>query len=74
MFGKHGRYIGNINHLWRSASFSPMGFVCVRAGPYNKWWQRWDGVRLELPDPRISQAKFWDETLGGESNVMFVKR
>ena len=36
VFGEHGRYIGNINHLWWWASFSPTGFVCVRIGPrYN---------------------------------------
>ena len=29
---------------------------------------------LDLPYPRVSQAKFRDELLGGESNVTFVKR
>ena len=29
---------------------------------------------LELPYPRISQAKFREKLLGGESNVTFVKR
>ena len=44
VFGEHGRYIGNINHLWWWASFSPTGFVCVGLGPRYKWWQRWDDV------------------------------
>ena len=29
---------------------------------------------LELPYPRVSQAKFWDETSRRETNVTFVKR
>ena len=29
---------------------------------------------LELPYLRVSQAKFRDETFGGEINVTFVKR
>ena len=28
---------------------------------------------LELPYPRVSQARFGTKPLGGESNVMFVK-
>ena len=42
------------------ASFSSTGFMCVRVGPRYNWWQRWDDVNL--PYPRISQAKFRDET------------
>ena len=34
VFGEHGRYIRNINHIWWWASFSPTGFVCVRVGPH----------------------------------------
>ena len=33
VFGEHGRYIGNINHLWWWASFSLTRFVCVGVGP-----------------------------------------
>ena len=30
-------------------------------------------ARLELPYPRVSQAKFWDEISRRENNVTFVK-
>ena len=65
VFGEHGSYIGNINHLWWWASFSPTGVVCVWVGPRYKWWPVWGMMStagLELPYPRISQAKFRDET------------
>ena len=42
-----------------------MEFVCVRTGSRYKWWQWWDYVNCRTglePYPRISQAKFHDET------------
>ena len=67
VFGEHGRYIGNINHPWLLASFSPTGFVCVRGGPRYKWWQRWDDVNCRtgvalptgFPGSRVSEGKVW---------------
>ena len=43
MFGEHGRYLDNINHL----CFSPTGIVCVRVGPrYSRQKKRWeDNIR-----------------------------
>ena len=60
VFGEHGRHIGNINHLWRCTSFSPTGSgsVLVTNGGSSGIMST---ARLELPYPRISQAKFRDE-------------
>ena len=75
VFGEHGRYIGNINHLWWWASFSPTGFVYVRVGPRYKWWQRWDDVNCRTGLALLTgfpKPSFGTKFLGGESNVTFV--
>ena len=60
MFGEHGRYTGNINHL----AFHQRG-LCV-SGSAHVTNGGSGGImstaRLELPYRRISQAKFRDET------------
>ena len=55
--------------------FSPAGFVCVRSAHVTNSGngRMMSTAGLELPYPRVSQARFGTKPLGGESNVMFVK-
>ena len=55
MFGEHGRYIGNINHLWWWANFSPTGFVCVRISPRYRNKVHFEGNKIQIKESHDKQ-------------------
>ena len=64
MFGEHGRYIGNINHLGDELAFHRRG-LCVSGSAHvtnGGSCGMMSTAGLELPYPWVSQAKFRDET------------
>ena len=64
MFGEHGRYIGNINHLGDELAFHRRG-LCVSGSAHvtnGGSGGMMSTAGLELPYPRVSQDKFRDET------------
>ena len=63
MFGEHGGYIGNINHLWYELAFHRRD-LCESGSAHVANGGRggmMSAAGLELPYPRVSQAKFRDE-------------
>ena len=61
MFGKRGRYIGNINHLCDELAFHRRG-LCVSGSVHVTNGGSGGMITTTGLELRISQAKFRDET------------
>ena len=66
MFGEHDEYLGKMNLAFHRG-------LCVSGSAHVSNGGS-GGMMSTLPCPRISEATFQGETLGGESSVTFVKR